>query len=78
MKINFKLRAKNPYFWFGLIGVVLTAVGVEPEMFTSWSILADKVVELLSNPFMIGSVIVTVIGVLCDPTTKGLFDVEER
>ena len=74
MKINWKVRVKNPYFWIGLVGVVLTAMGVSPEMFTSWSAVGNQLLEFVSNPFMIGSVIVAVLGVLVDPTTTGLSD----
>ena len=74
MKINWKVRVKNPYFWIGLVGVIMAAMGVSPEMFTSWSAVGNQLLEFVSNPFMIGSVIVAVIGVLADPTTKGLSD----
>ena len=74
MKINWKVRVKNPYFWIGLVGVILTAMGVSPEMFTSWSAVGNQLLEFISNPFMIGSVIVAVLGVLVDPTTTGLSD----
>jgi phi LC3 family holin len=74
MKINWKVRAKNPYFWIGLIGIVLTAMGVSPDMFTSWSAVWHQFVEFVSNPFMIGSVFVAVLGVLVDPTTTGVSD----
>ncbi len=74
MKINFKVRAKNPYFWFGLVGVILTAMGAKPEMFTDWGMVCEQAKELLGNPFMLVSVIVAVTGVLFDPTTRGLSD----
>ena len=74
MKINWKVRVKNPYFWIGLVGVILTAMGVSPEMFTSWSAVGNQLFEFISNPFMIGSVIVAVLGVLVDPTTTGISD----
>jgi phi LC3 family holin len=74
MKINWKVRVKNPYFWIGLVGVIMAAMGVSPEMFTSWSAVGNQLLEFVSNPFMIGSVIVAVIGVLVDPTTTGLSD----
>ena len=77
MKMNLKVRAKNPYFWFGLVGLILATIGVEPSMFTSWEILFDKVVEVLKNPFVVGSVVVAIIGVLNDPTTGGLSDKKE-
>lgn len=77
MKINWNLRIRNPYFWLGLGGVVLAAMGAKPEMFTSWDILLQQLKLVLGNPFLLGSVIVAVIGVLCDPTTKGIGDKKE-
>ncbi|MBR4878812.1 MAG: phage holin [Clostridia bacterium] len=74
MKINLKVRAKNPYFWTGMLGVVMTATGIEPYTLTSWDALCEQVKALLSNPFMLGSTIAAVIGVLCDPTTAGIND----
>jgi phi LC3 family holin len=74
MKVNFKVRAKNPYFWIGLVGVILAAMGVDASMFTSWGAVWDALVGLVTNPFMLGSVIIAVIGVLVDPTTKGIAD----
>lgn len=72
--INWKVRFKNPYFWIGLIAVILAAIGVSPESLTSWEILAEKIMELLNNPFAIGCVVVGVIGYVNDPTTAGLKD----
>lgn len=74
MKINWKVRIKNPYFWVGLIGVILTAMGVSPEMFTSWEAVGNQLLAFISNPFMIGSVAVAVLGVFVDPTTSGVSD----
>ena len=74
MRINWKVRFKNPYFWLGLIAVILAAVGAEVEMFTSWVILFEKIKALLGNPFLIGCTVVAVIGYLNDPTTSGLSD----
>lgn len=72
--INWKVRFNNPYFWIGLIAVILAAVGVSPETLTSWGILWEQIKELVSNPFAIGCVIVALIGYINDPTTKGLND----
>lgn len=69
-------RYKNPWFWIGLIGVVLTAMGVNPEMFTSWGVVWQTLKELVANPFMLGSVAMAVLGVFVEPTTKGLRDGE--
>lgn len=72
--VNWKVRLKNPYFWLGLVGVILSAMGVEASMLTSWAALWDSIVSLFSNPFMLGSVIAAIVGVITDPTTKGLGD----
>lgn len=74
MKINMHVRFKNPWFWVGLGGVILSAMGVSPEMFTSWGAVWDAVVNLFSNPFMLGSVVLAVLGVFVDPTTAGISD----
>lgn len=77
MKINFLVRAKNPWFWIGLVGVVLTAMGISPETLTSWGAVVEAVKELVTNPFLLGSVIVAILGVLNDPTTAGLGDTNQ-
>lgn len=77
MKINWKVRIKNPYFWVGLVGVVLAAVGVSPESLTSWPILCGQIMELIQNPFAIGCVVFGVLGYINDPTTGGLSDSEQ-
>ena len=74
MKLNWKVRVKNPYFWLGLVAVILAAVGVSPESLTSWSILYAQIRALLSNPFAVSCVIVAVLGYINDPTTSGLSD----
>lgn len=74
MKINFLVRAKNPWFWVGLFGTIMAAMGVSPEMFTSWGAVWEAVVNLISNPFMLVSVFLAVLGVFVDPTTDGIGD----
>ena len=74
MKINIPVRMKNPWFWIGLVGVILSAMGVSPEMFTSWEAVGQAVRELVSNPYMLGCVAMAILGVVTDPTTKGISD----
>ena len=74
MKIHFLVRIKNPYFWVGLIGVILTAMGISADMLTSWKVLFQHLFDLLSNPYMLGSVIMAIIGQIVDPTTSGFGD----
>ena len=74
MKINFLVRAKNPWYWVGLFGTIMAAMGVSPELFTSWGAVLDAIRSLLSNPFQIGCVVLAVLGVFVDPTTDGIGD----
>lgn len=74
MKINLKVRVRNPYFWIGLLAVVLAAIGVTPESLTSWDILYSQIMQLLGNPFALSCVVVAVVGYINDPTTAGLRD----
>lgn len=73
MKINWKVRIKNPVFWLTVIPAVITlvytilgAIGVVP------SISEDTVVNIVTA--IISAL--TTIGVLVDPTTKGMSDSE--
>ena len=73
MKINFKVRAKNPVFWLTVIPAVVTLVytilgafDVVPSL--SQDVVVNIVTTLISA--------LTTVGVLVDPTTKGVGDSE--
>lgn len=81
MKINWKVRVKSPQFWIGLMGVVLSPIlaylGLGLEDLTTWGSIGDLFVQFFTNPYLIGTVAMAVlsfIGVLTDPTTKGVGD----
>lgn len=74
MKMNWKVRAKNPWFWVSLGGIILAAMGVSADMFTSWGAVIAQAKALISNPFMLVSVALAVLGVFVDPTTAGVSD----
>ena len=74
MKINIPVRFKNPWFWVGIGGVIMSAMGVSPETFTSWDAVWEAVVNMVSNPYMLVSVVLAVLGVFVDPTTAGISD----
>lgn len=67
-------RYKNIYFWGGIAGAVLAAMGADPETFTSWKAVSSAFLELVSNPYMLACVTMAVVGVFVDPTTKGIRD----
>lgn len=80
MKINWKVRLKNPTFWANLAAAVvlpvLTYLGLSWEEMTSWQALGNVLLQAIQNPVIIVSVIVSVWNLLNDPTTKGLSDSE--
>lgn len=81
MKINWKVRVKSPAFWLGLIGVIMSPIlayfGMTYADLTSWDSLGQLFSNFIKNPYLIGTVILALlsfIGVVVDPTTKGLGD----
>lgn len=77
MKINWKLRVKSKMFWIGVITLILNALGVTPEMLTSWGILEDPLKELVSNPYRLFMLLSSLAFFIVDYKTKGLSDSEE-
>ena len=73
-RMNMPVRFKNPWFWVGIFGTILAAMGVSPEMFTSWGAVWEAAVNMISNPYMLVSVVLAVLGVFVDPTTAGISD----
>lgn len=75
MKINWKVRLKNPTFWTGLIGVLATLaisvaqlLGVDiAEVVNGWQ---SALVALVTAIFGI----LALVGVVADPTTSGVSD----
>lgn len=74
MKINIPVRLKNPWFWVGLVSIALTAIGVDPTMFTSWSAVWDAIKDVLANPVQLVTMILAILAVFIDPTTSGITD----
>ncbi|XZK76073.1 phage holin [Clostridium perfringens] len=74
MNENLKNRLKNPYFWLGLGGVIFSAAGVDFNTLTSWSLLGQAFLNILANPVAVVAVVAAIIGVVVDPSSKGLKD----
>ncbi|EHR1329314.1 phage holin [Clostridium perfringens] len=74
MNENLKNRLKNPYFWLGLGGVIFSAAGVDFNTLTSWSLLGQAFLNILANPVAVVAVAAALVGVVVDPSTKGLKD----
>ena len=73
MKINLKVRMKNPVFWLTIIPAVATCVYTVLGCF---GIVPSISEEVLVNSFISIITVLTTLGVLVDPTTKGFGDSE--
>lgn len=80
MKINWKVRFKNPLFYVQIVLSVLTPIltylGLTAIDLTTWAKLGDVLLQAISNPYVLSLVIVSVYNALVDPTTKGFSDSE--
>ena len=81
MKINWKVRIRNPYFWLqigiAILMPILAYLGLSVEDLTTWSKVGQVLLEAVSNPYVLGLVVVSVFNAIQDPTTKGLSDSEK-
>ena len=78
MKINWKVRVKNPVFWVNLAAAILlpilTYLGLSWGDMTSWPTLGHVLLEAIKNPVIVVSVLVSAWNAIHDPTTKGMGD----
>lgn len=73
MKINWTVRIKNKAFWLAIIPAVLMLVQVVASLLgfnLDLGILSDKLKEVVEAVFLV----LGIIGIVTDPTTKGLGD----
>lgn len=73
--INWKVRIKNKAFWVALIPAVILVVQLVAGLF-GWSIdltdISGKLVAIVDAVFAV----LTILGIVQDPTTKGIKDSE--
>lgn len=77
MKVNVPVRMKNPWFWVGVVSVAITAIGVDPQTFTSWAAVWEGIKAVAQNPVQLVTMVLAVLSVFIDPTTAGLSDSEK-
>lgn len=79
--MNWKVRFKNPLFIAQIILAVLTPIlayaGLTVKDLTTWQALGDLLMGALSNPYVLGLVVVSVFNAVTDPTTSGVKDSEQ-
>ena len=77
MNMNIKVRVRNPWFWVGVVSVAITAIGVDPQTFTSWAAVWEGIKAVLSTPVQLVTMCLAVLSVFIDPTTAGVSDSEK-
>ena len=73
MKINWRVRIKNKVFWLALVPAVLLLVQVVAAVFgidLNLDALGDKLLAVVNALFAV----LTILGVVTDPTTVGISD----
>ena len=73
MKINWKVRIKNKVFWLALVPAVLMLIQVVAAVFgidLNLDALGDKLIDVVNALFAV----LTILGVVTDPTTAGISD----
>ncbi len=78
MKINWKVRIKNPVFWVNIVLSVILPIlahlGMNWEDMTTWAALGGVFLSAVQNPVIVVAVVVSVWNAINDPTTAGLSD----
>lgn len=78
MKINWKVRLKNPVFWVNIVLSVILPIlahlGMNWEDLTTWAALGGVFLSAVQNPVIMAAVAVSVWNAINDPTTAGLSD----
>lgn len=71
MKINWKVRLRSGTFWMGIVSAVVAAVfTIIPLCGVELPVTAEQVMHAATLVLMIPSAI----GIISDPTTKGMSD----
>ena len=78
MKINWKVRFKNPLFiaqlGMSILVPILAYAGLTVQDLTTWKALGDLLLGAFSNPYVLGLVAISIYNAILDPTTRGLND----
>lgn len=77
-RINLKVRFKNPVFIAQLVLSIFTPIlayaGLTVQDLTTWKALVDLLISAISNPYVLGLVVISIWNAVNDPTTAGVGD----
>ena len=75
-KVNWKVRFRNPIFIAQFVLAILTPIlayaGLTMQDITTWAALGKLLLDAISNPYVLGLVIVSLWNCINDPTTPGI------
>ena len=78
MKINWKIRFKNPVFIAQLVMAVIFPIlgymGITAADLNTWQALGNVLLGAISNPYVLALVVASVWQSINDPTTSGVKD----
>ncbi len=73
MKTNWEARLKNPKFWVQILLAIMTPIlayaGVTYADITTWESLGKLLLDAIMNPYVLGTVAVSVWNAISDPTS---------
>lgn len=76
--INWKVRFKNPIFLvqlaLALFLPILSYFGLTAQDLTTWGSVFNLLFKAISNPYVVGLIVVSLWHAINDPTTKGIED----
>lgn len=76
MNINWKVRLKNETFWLTLIPAILILIQTVAELFgfdMDMGELNNRLLNIVKSLF----IVLTILGIVTDPTTEGIGDSEQ-
>ena len=78
MKINWKVRLKNPVFWVQALTAVFLPIfayfGLQWEDMASWQVIGEVLLKAVQNPVVVVAALASLWNAVNDPTTAGLKD----
>lgn len=76
--INWKVRLRNPLFIANVLMSILMPIlaysSLTVQDLTSWAKLGELLLGAISNPYVLGTIAVSVWNAINDPTTAGVKD----
>lgn len=78
--MNWKIKVQNPAFWYGMVIGIFSIIGgyfgiTAPDL-TSWTVVTNTLGAAIASPYVVGMIVVYVMGLFIDLSTFGWKDSE--